>query len=123
MSFAVRYIISFACALAAYWLSVWLGNATSLMSDRTFFGLQSPFFPPLIGLAIFAIVYGFVSGRVLKRRFWLAGAGVVGVTHVLGLAAIYQGVATVVESFVLIAILTFVLGWTLVRRAADPVAQ
>ena len=122
MGFALRYAISFAGGAASYWLSLGAASASILMSERNFVALQSPIFPPLMGLAIFAMLFGLLQSKALRWRFWLLGAAVVAVTHFVGLLFVYLGVATVPEGFVITAILLFLAGWYLMARAVPEVA-
>ncbi|MEM9582572.1 MAG: hypothetical protein AAGA08_05590 [Pseudomonadota bacterium] len=115
----LTYIAAFICGLGAAYVVLRLG-AEAMFADIAGLGfLISTMFPPLAGLALFALVYGLMAGRVLKGRFWGGGLSIVAGSYLIGALLLWSGTAALPTVAGLIVLTVFIGGWLLLGRVSN----
>ena len=111
----LTYIAAFLCGLGGAYVVLRLGAEAMFASSAGLGFLISTVFPPLAGMALFALVYGLVNGRPLKGRFW--GGGLALVIGIYGLAGLLltSGVATLGVVVGIMVLALFASGWALLE--------
>ncbi len=114
------YSTAFALAGAAAWAVATLTAIAMLETPTSFATIRSILFPPLAGLATFALVFGLGTGHPMRAQFWLVGLALTFTTLGLALAAIWQGYTTPLEALVLGVLVLFGSGFFAALRGQSP---
>lgn len=115
----LTYIAAFLCGLGGAYVVLRLGANAMFDTSAGLGFLISTVFPPLAGLALFALVFGLIRGRSLKGRFWGGGVALVAGVYLLGGLLLTSGVAGFGAVAGIMVLAIFVGGWALMDWSAD----
>ena len=111
----VIYAFAFLAGCVAAWAVMALRAGLVFDDPISLNAILSLIFPPLAGLSVFALVFGFAMRTPLGLQFWLVALPLTFAVIAGALAAIYQGYATPLESLVLGLLALLILGWLSAR--------
>jgi len=104
------YTVAFIAALVTIWMFMSL-RVSAFFEGVTDSLAPSMLLPVLAGLCVFSLIYGVISGRALKLRFWVVVPVLLMVLLFGATELVWRGYVSFLEAVMGIVLLVFVSGF------------